>query len=455
VNRTEPFETVWRDRLDPQRVHIPRSQYRNYIPRVDVFPLAVYDPLVIDVDTDLQDAIGAAFGAVNNAVSAVKPIGIKIPMRQLMDQIPAILSGNRRVLKVFSGGRVIKEVPIGPVLVEQCRRIRGLLLERLLLFEDMEATSSEATGGPTSSFDRSQRPTPHRFRRGGKVDALLRVVRLLSRDSQKVVVFVRNVSVCEAICTILLQESLNATYVHGDVGPLERRRRLDEFKNRDAEVLVATRQLFGRGFDLPEADAAVFYSPKESARTMWQEMLRIRGTVRRPKSVFILFYAWTAEASKLKRLVKGMLRTNASWEGYWFRWVYSELGEPEDREGTAAEQIPREEGHGDRGSVTQSFVRSLAEGIEMFRGEQIDQLVESLSDMAKHTGFLNVWPTELVRSLLFQLSETIVHFGKQKGITAKSIRRQMSKVFHPDKHLDATGVEKQFWHELFVALGHV
>lgn len=454
MSQTEPFDTIWRAKLHAKLVQIPQSQYRNYVPRVDVFPLAVHDPYVVGVDMDFQDAIAAAVGIINSAVSAVKPIGVKIPMRQLVDQLAPVLSSRQTLLRVFSGHKVLKEIPIQPDLLEQCRIIRRVLLERLLLFEDMAgALPAETVDDWTHTLGESHQSISHVFRAGGKADALVHLSQLLLEKPQKVVVFVRNILVCEAIGALLAEKSIRAAFVHGQVETAERKRRLDAFRRGDTQVLVVTRQLFGRGFDLPEAETGVFYSPKENERTMWQEMLRIRSTVRHAKRVFVLFYAWTTEASKLERLIKGMMRTNASWQGHWFCWIYSERNGLQGETATATEEVPRGQEPEARSKATRNFIRSVEEGIDASRKQQVDTIVQSLSDIAERTGFSHAWPTELVKSLLFQLSEAIVYFGKQKQITAKKIWRQLSRVLHPDMHPRASGVEKQFWHELFVALG--
>ena len=63
---------------------------------------------------------------------------------------------------------------------------------------------------------------------------------------------------------------------------------------------MVTRRLGGRGFDLPKARYAIFYSPKEDAEVMWQETLRIRSLKRSPKTAYVLYYANTAEENKYK-----------------------------------------------------------------------------------------------------------------------------------------------------------
>ncbi len=82
-----------------------------------------------------------------------------------------------------------------------------------------------------------------------------------------------------------------------------------------------TRQLFGRGFDLPEADSAIFFSPKMDERTMWQEALRIRSRVSQTKDVFICYFAWTTESAKWAAL-RARISPPGSKPGQPFIWRY-------------------------------------------------------------------------------------------------------------------------------------
>jgi len=456
MSRADPFDTIWRETLNPKLVQIPSCLYAEYMPRVDVYPLAVHDPAVIAIDAKFQESIGKAFGIVNSIVESVKPVGIGIPMRHLIDQIPFVLSGQQLTLSVYRYRRLLKTVPVGRVMLEQCKVIQSILLERLLLFEDMGGVAprgvEEEWTGPTHG---AQVRLSHVFRRGGKADALLDLCEVLVEEAGKVVVFVRNVLVCEAICDLLLESGRRAAFVHGRVEERERAVRLGRFRHGDIEVLVASRQLYGRGFDLPQATASVFYSPKDSARTMWQEVLRIRGTVRNPKPAYILFYAWTAEASKFWRLIQGMLRTNAEWKGFWFRWVYSEPSVFEGKRRDRTDATLRTPKKRDRESSTASFVDALMQSIDAFRREKKEVVVRALGEIADRTGFADVWPSSLVKSLLFQLGEAIAYLSRQDVVKERKIKKELSKVLHPDMHPTAKGEEKKFWHELFVAFGQL
>ncbi len=80
----------------------------------------------------------------------------------------------------------------------------------------------------------------------------------------------------------------------------------DKFKNTDTNILIITRGTGGRGFDLPYADYAVFYSPKAKEEEMWQELSRIRSYVKKVKNSYFLYYERTNEAKKLSILIEQM-----------------------------------------------------------------------------------------------------------------------------------------------------
>ena len=146
-----------------------------------------------------------------------------------------------------------------------------------------------------------------------------------------------------------------------------------------------------------------------------------------------------------------MLRTNAEWEGFWFRWVYSEQGMFEEKRRTRTDAAPRTPKNRDRESSTASFIESLMQSIGALQREKKEAAVKALGDLAERTGFANVWSDSLVQSLLIQLGEVIAYFSRQGVVKERKVKRELYKVLHPDKHPTAKGEEETFWHELFVA----
>jgi Helicase conserved C-terminal domain len=448
MNRGRTFETIWREEFDPTLVHIPREEYRTYVPLVNMYPLAVYDEDVIRVDDRFKEALSLSFNKVNKVVTGVRPRGIGISMRQLIKQIPLILSGAESSLRVFIRNRLAKQVPVDSHLKVECRRINSVILERLLLFEDLPGimTADEFDDWADSQDDEPQ-SSSHVFRRGEKLSGLLG---LLERESsEKVAIFVRNIPVCESVCEFLLEKGFKATFLHGGMDDA-RQQRLEEFKTGITQILVVTRQLFGRGFDLPQADKAIFYSPKQSAHVMWQEMLRIRSTGRKLKTVFVLFYAWTAEHTKMMRLLAAMFETGAKFVGGVFRWSYSQEEEPLDKEDFEEEVSEQAKASHDFKSATKLFVAAVIDYVGRFAKETAKEIEDFLRKTADDVGFSKAWPLELVETLFRALSVTIERLRARNDITRKRIKNDLAKVFHPDKHAEAVGTAKDFWHELSV-----
>jgi len=61
---------------------------------------------------------------------------------------------------------------------------------------------------------------------------------------------------------------------------------------------------FNNLMDLPQAKGAIFYSPKASETSTFQEASRIRSTTANVKTCYILCYGGTDEREKLTRLIQ-------------------------------------------------------------------------------------------------------------------------------------------------------
>ena len=448
----DQFDTIWRAKFNPHLVEVPRDKYRDHLPQADVIPWAVYDDSVIEQDGRFQKALGKSLDEINEIVVATRPHEIRIPIRQLIRQAPAIVSGVVGELLVFRGRQRIKTVSVSPRLRQLCKRIQSILLERLLLFEDLQGIlPSDEFDGWADETDFGHTTSTHRFARGAKIDALVQIVTAASADSKKTVIFVRNIPVCEAVAHILESVGFAVEFAHGQLENTKRMNSVGAFRSGKADVLVVTRALFGRGFDIPQADIAIFYSPKEDERTMWQEMLRIRSTVTNPKFAFVLFYAWTAESAKMGRLIEGMMSSGAQWKDDALRWVYSE-----DRVGPAKSLLrvprPHKAKTDEFGNPTKTFVERLLQGIVHGTEKEWGNMREMWS-LSEQTGFISVWPENLVRLLLFQVEATIKQLVQTKKTSLRDVQRAFAKILHPDKHPNTNVSEKQFWHELFIALG--
>jgi hypothetical protein len=480
----EDFDTVWRQRFAPVLVDLPRSAYRDFIPRIDLIPVAVADDAVSELDSVLTAVFRQALDSIQARVAAVPPAKLRISLRQLIYQLPELLSHRDAPLKVFVGRRLVKSVPMNDGLRKDCAKLQMVMVERRLLFEDFPAeqgfyrSEGVGTGGSPAGRQASAR---HRFEPGKKVDAVHRI--LEATRPQRTVIFVRNVPVCEGLFAFLVRRGFAVARAHGE-DEEGRHRALRAFKTGEARILIATRQLFGRGFDLPEADQAIFYSPKDSERTMWQEVLRIRSTVRNTKRCYVLFYAWTAEAAKMARLVERILATGGRPRRDTFRWQYEDSGaEPDEADSENGGAEPRDryagggrdaasagrpagstaggQGSGRRRQATppeagpaastddrkaaaaRQFVSFLLRSWEKLVKQDAGAIFAALKEAAVQYDFSQVWPPGIVDVLLRQLSASLPG-------ARKSAKKTLAVLFHPDRHAEAGA--KPFWHEMFVAL---
>jgi Helicase conserved C-terminal domain len=459
MGKAKSFDTIWREKFDPVVIDVPKEEYRDFTPVVHVIPFSVHDPQVFSADERLTAIFAEAIQLISVIVKSVPPRGVSIPTLQLIRQLPEILSKRSSFLRVFAGRRIVKEIPVSSALLEDCRNLQRVMLERLLLFEDLEGTIPDSEVDRWASANaQGLRSLAHAFVKRTKLTTL---VGLLGAVAEKqTVIFVRNVPVCEGIFEHLRSKGLRVSFAHGEVADEERLRSVQAFKRGDSQVLVVTRQLFGRGFDLPQAEQAIFYSPKDSPHTMWQEMLRIRSTLRKIKTCFVLFYAWTAEARKMNRLLERILKTGGALHEFYVRWSYSEVEDnvpadeapAQDQEGAAEfDTKPRSEAKvgATAAEATRGFVVQLLDSISAFLRKNRDQILKSLQMAAEKTGFLKAWPRELLEILFRDLAATLETAAFSEPQKAKKF---LAYVFHPDKHPTATAVEKDFWHELFVAL---
>lgn len=68
----------------------------------------------------------------------------------------------------------------------------------------------------------------------------------------------------EEVQTVLVEQKLEARFLHGDLSTAKRRRLIEEFRSGELPVLVAT-DLAARGLDLPGVDVVINYSLPEGA----------------------------------------------------------------------------------------------------------------------------------------------------------------------------------------------
>ena len=143
-----------------------------------------------------------------------------------------------------------------------------------------------------------------------KFDALLKILAL--HAGQRGVIFFRHIKVLrEALSNLQSRHKVIAT-VHGERSASENDNALSIFRRQRGALLLITRDTGKRGLDLPEADYAIFYSPKAREDVTWQEVSRIRSTVRNIKETYILYYLHSGEEKKMNTMIDALVKTSHS-----------------------------------------------------------------------------------------------------------------------------------------------
>ncbi|OWY03753.1 hypothetical protein B6V75_10050 [Thioclava sp. F1Mire-8] len=304
--------------FDPKYVEIQERYYRDFIPHAEIHAVPVTDREVIKFDA----AVRSEFGLLVNWISGA--LQTHIDPNYVLPRLDKILSGEMSI------------APFGPRLRKGSKSVVAGLLSRLqminhipdFLFEDMFRDFAYYSD-ETSKYDNSltkrlpvsalRIEEPGRSRDGrvemwpslrGKRDVLLKIVR--HHKGQKGVLFFRNIRVLNAVKDELIALGYRVAIVHGKNRPDLNDRRLNLFRREENILLLITRDTGKRGLDLPEADYAIFYSPKAREDVTWQEVSRIRSTVTSKKASYFLFYESTSEQDKMAAMLEALERTTHS-----------------------------------------------------------------------------------------------------------------------------------------------
>jgi hypothetical protein len=207
----------------------------------------------------------------------------------------------------------------GKKFIEFFIKIRHLHFLRSFIYEDMSkglwsefreitAIQDPLTGELETFYGRSRlRGLTEHFEHypslGGKAAFLIKH----SRENAKIVFMFRYVRLLVAVETEFSKTGIHTANLHGEMTDRQREKALQEFRFGNTNVLLMTRDTGKRGLDLPQAEAAVFYSPKASESSTFQEASRIRSTTSQVKECQILCYGNTDERAKLQRLVEQIM----------------------------------------------------------------------------------------------------------------------------------------------------
>ncbi|XP_072015392.1 spliceosome RNA helicase DDX39B [Amphiura filiformis] len=92
-------------------------------------------------------------------------------------------------------------------------------------------------------------------------------------EFNQVVIFVRTVQRCMALCKLLVEQNFPAIAIHRNMQQEERLAYYQQFKNFDKRILVAT-NLFGRGMDIERVNIVFNYDMPEDSDTYLHRVAR-------------------------------------------------------------------------------------------------------------------------------------------------------------------------------------
>lgn len=92
-------------------------------------------------------------------------------------------------------------------------------------------------------------------------------------EFNQVVIFVKNVQRCMALCKLLVEQNFPAIAIHRGMTQEERLQRYQQFKDFQKRILVAT-NLFGRGMDIERVNIVFNYDMSEDSDTYLHRVAR-------------------------------------------------------------------------------------------------------------------------------------------------------------------------------------
>lgn len=314
ISARSAFRRFLDDRLQPTYVTIPERHYSAFIPHACIMAVAVDDAEVSRLADAVEDEVRLLLNWISGAVGAHIDAGYVLP------RLAQIRSG--RLALWPKGPRISGGGPVSGLL----GRLEKMIHLPDFLYEDMargvdaapeeswrwtsELDSKMPAQVQRISFPADQSSGAMHAELRGKFTVLENILR--ARAGERGVMFFRNIRVLESAAARLRPLGVETLRVHGERSPAENERALTRFRGTEACVLLITRDTGKRGLDLPEGDYAIFYSPKAREDVTWQEVSRIRSTVGNPKTTYILFYAGTSEARKMRVMAAALAETGRS-----------------------------------------------------------------------------------------------------------------------------------------------
>jgi superfamily II DNA/RNA helicase len=299
--------------LSPVGISVPERDYATVVPFNSIRKFKVFDSNVSSLVSAVHISKGIAHQKLDELVGAVD-------YKDVERRAPALSEatlGRSVQLRMTKGN--MWSFRMTTAIREQFRGIVKLMMMPQFILEDLTAGLDVRSGScviktkqnetvflENVSILHDKRPGPDkhfRFLRGGKTDTLIDIVLKRGSVGERGVVFLRTITLLEGLKPLLVETGLPLFELTGEKSDDERRVAIARFRRTRNGLLLMTRTTGGRGLDLPFAHYAIFYSPKTSPVTMWQEMSRIRSTVSQQKDTYVLCYG-DSEAGVLDEVVE-------------------------------------------------------------------------------------------------------------------------------------------------------
>lgn len=304
--------------FEPIRIAVDESEYQAFRPSARLHLTAVTDPFVSACGEALSRQIADSLRDYDCAR------GVRIDRDFLMSRLEGIVRRKVTRLPLLPRGWI----EVGDVEIVLARRLSALRHKLPFLYDDMfdgiepvcvqvplvvDCRPTDKLVDAWRLEDSREDRSTYAAKLRGKFDA---VVGILQRHrDDRIVLFTRFTRLSDALEASLRTATECAVYkVDGRSGPRQRQTTLMEFGSHEGSaVLVLTRSTGRRGLDIPAADAAILYSPKEDEFVVWQELSRIRSRVGLEKTSYLLFYATTSEERRVARYLSDVAAADRSY----------------------------------------------------------------------------------------------------------------------------------------------
>lgn len=302
-------------RLTPAYVTIAPRFYADFIPHAQIIAVAVEDAFVQELDLAISEEIGLMINWISGAVGFhIDPVYVLPRLALILDRKLALAPGGRRgVPDAVAGllGRLQWLIHLPDFVYEDMAQDVGWFWEETFRYGDdlvrRYPVDIRRIDDPPENHEGVKAMFPAFRSKAATVSAIL-----ARHRGNRGVLFFRNVRILEDMAAHLRAKGHDLVIVHGAQSTTENDRSLDRFRTGQKLLLLITRDTGKRGLDLPEADFAIFYSPKSRDDVTWQEVSRIRSTLENRKNTYILFYDRTGEAAKMERMMAALRETTHS-----------------------------------------------------------------------------------------------------------------------------------------------